>query len=251
MAESARRDDADAKRDDFEDRGKRAISANVTLTSGLHFPPASFELRRERFGVNRVLQQAGQQSRLMDFLLDSLQDDTSVLILAFATISVALGAVECQPAYFDPDPGLGNIGGDSCPLRPIWAGNAPIDLPMARDDQLPPDGPPYAAAVPCRAWAEGLAAFAAACLAALAKAASEHWRQGVLCRAVDWERGRARATVVRDGVERRIRLEDVQVRRERARMRRWARVRSGDRHRMCDRPQAGALPDLARASPRD
>jgi hypothetical protein len=205
--------DGEFKRDDFEDRVKRALSlSGVSLHAGLSFSQTTNDLRRQLFGSNRVRQHTGQHSGLLDLLLEALQEDTSILILSFAAISVALGMVECQPAYFDPDPGMGNIGGDSCPLRPLWAGSTPIDLPMARDYPFTPGGGGGDnTTIPCRAWAEGLAAICAVFLAALARAACERWRQGVLCAALDWERAQAQATVLRGGVEWRVPLEDVQV----------------------------------------
>jgi hypothetical protein len=213
ISDADRAGDGEFKRDDLEDRVKRALSlSGVSLHAGLNFNQSTNDLRRQLFGSNRVRQHGGQHSGLLDLLLEALQEDTSILILSFAAISVALGMVECQPAYFDPDPGMGNIGGDSCPLRPLWAGNAPIDLPMARDYPFTPGGGGGGdTTIPCRAWAEGLAAACAVVVAALARAACERWRQGVLCAAMDWERAQAQATVLRGGVEWRIPLEDVQV----------------------------------------
>jgi hypothetical protein len=214
LADLGLTDDSDFKRNEFDDRMKRALSASNPLSMGLNLQPRSAELRRERFGANRVTQKAGQHAGIFPLFIEALQDDTSVLILAFAIVSVVLGMVECQPSYFDPDPGLGNINGDSCPPRPLWAGNLPIDLPLAHGD---PDsggggggGNGYTW-IPCLAWAEGLAAAAAVCLAALARAACERWRQRAACRALDWERAQAQATVVRGGVERRIPAEDILV----------------------------------------
>jgi hypothetical protein len=213
ISDADRVGDGEFKRDDFEDRIKRALAlSGVSLHAGLSFSQRTNDLRRQLFGSNHVRQHPGQHSGLLDLLLEALQEDTSILILAFAAISVALGMVECQPAYFDPDPGMGNIGGDSCPLRPLWAGSAPIDLPMARDYPFTPGGGDGGdTTIPCRAWAEGLAAVCAVVLAALARAVCERWRQGVLCAAVDWERAQAQATVLRGGVEWRVPLEDVLV----------------------------------------
>ena len=133
-------DESEHRRSDFDDRAKRSMSAGSLLSTGMTLPPRAAELRRERFGTNRVRQRAGPHAGLPHLLLEALQEDTSVLILALAAISVALGVVECQPAYFDPDPGLGHVGGDSCPPRPLWAGSGPIDLPMVRDYPAAPGG---------------------------------------------------------------------------------------------------------------
>ena len=103
---------------------------------------------------------------------------------------MAFGLIECQGGFFDPDSDVGNVIGDSCPLRPLWVGKGRIDLPNTTSLSSSSDGMFRGnddASAQCLAWLGGAMAFVACLSFVVLKAASMDWQIKRLCMMGEWE----------------------------------------------------------------
>lgn len=101
-------------------------------------------------------------------------------MLSFSLISVAMGLVECNGNFFVVDSDVGNVIGDSCPLRPLWVSRDAIHLPMQGVSAAQKDRGDGADAQ-CLAWLGGAMAALGCLLHVVLKAASEDWQIRMLC----------------------------------------------------------------------
>jgi len=169
--------------------------------SDLNGMPASTEETRKRlYGRNDMTQLTPISCGFGRLLLGCLSDDPMVVLLAAASVALALGLIQCVPIVVAVPQGEERLR--RCPSKPIWADRAPIQLP-------PPAH--IAGGSACEAWTEGMFLLLMGVGLAAVKAWSEWWREKRLFEMLDWCRSNSQATVIRKRVSTRVRFPDVLV----------------------------------------